>query len=679
MQFSSWGDIAENIVEEQHHGENVVHASSASSWGDVAEPIEDEPSCGLRGWADAAEEVDVTSAGSEDALALLERPLVLSDYAEPVSRRRGRPLQFFAAKGQPQANLVSEREAVQDVVGEVQSVSGPASITVVESTGRTKIDFSALKVPHVTSFIRPAQHGHRPLSVCSLALQSAMEKFAGGAPRLDHDFLKLKTEYVDKGLGFHSCSLAVRSESLGINEAELLRKLLIYAAGEWIYSKLQRALLEQCVASALPQPDLLCYIEFLAFDETPLHTRVIDVVEGGSKLLQWTTGMARQKESGTSSLLTVCNDSPSMKVLQVRQLYAMIFRTPTGSCTIFGETPTPLAALEKNSGRVTSEALSRLAATSNHCESFNLKTRMCSMDKHAANLSSEASTISSRPSWNRLDNLCEIHTTARAFRKTFDGLVPQHISGILHIALALRAGAAMVVFRRCLVTEIKEKLKVYYGPPPEAARLYREKLMSLFWTAGSKLLVHRMLLSKLPNGMWSESDEVQLYLPLAKQGQIDKAAVSKSIEAALMFVLTGTKPHLFPRHRWTGSDLSVEELGRVECIHKLLTATWRRFMVANSKLHRGTAAPALEVLHGMQHNAEVSASGLDSLNASGLLAVNMDSSEVLESIVTSAGAEKERSADMHAQDRQKGHDWLRSDQHSPLSMLILLRVTMQPL
>eukprot|EP00971_Amphidinium_carterae_P345678 6486762-Amphidinium_carterae.1 len=163
-----------------------------------------------------------------------------------------------------------------------------------------------------------------------------------------------------------------------------------------------------------------------------------------------------------------------MKVLQVRQLYAMVFQTPAGSCTIYGETPTPLAALEKNSGRVTSEALSRLAGTSTYCESFNLKTRMCSMDKHAANLSSEASTMESRPSWARLDNLCEIHTTARAFRKTFDGLVPQHISGILHIALALRVGAAMVVFRRCLGDEIKQKLKLYYGPAPEAARLHRE-------------------------------------------------------------------------------------------------------------------------------------------------------------------------------------------------------------
>eukprot|EP00971_Amphidinium_carterae_P330097 6462950-Amphidinium_carterae.1 len=189
-----------------------------------------------------------------------------------------------------------------------------------------------------------------------------------------------------------------------------------------------------------------------------------------------------------------------------------------------------------------------------------------------------------------------------------------------------------------------------------------------------------MVLSKLPNGMWSESQEVQVYLPLAKWGQASKADVSKSVEAALIFVLTGTKPHLFPRHRWTGSDLSVEELGRVECAHKLLTATSRRFMMANSKLHRVTAAPEQDIGlgHGIQPT-EASASGLDSSNASGLLRVNMDSSEALESIVTSAGAEKERSAAMHAQDRQTGNEWLTSDKHSPLSMLVLLRVTMQPL
>eukprot|EP00971_Amphidinium_carterae_P279965 5557631-Amphidinium_carterae.1 len=87
---------------------------------------------------------------------------------------------------------------------------------------------------------------------------------------------------------------------MGMGEAELLRKLIVYAAGEWIYSKLQRSLLEQCVVNAVLEPDLLCYIEFLSFDETPLHTRV----DGGEKLLQWTAGMVRQMESSSSSLLT---------------------------------------------------------------------------------------------------------------------------------------------------------------------------------------------------------------------------------------------------------------------------------------------------------------------------------------------------------------------------------------
>eukprot|EP00971_Amphidinium_carterae_P325815 6456288-Amphidinium_carterae.1 len=227
MPSSNWGNVGDNTLEEETHGETVAHVSSVSVWSNVAEPTEDVSSCGLDGWANAAEQVDGTAGSTADASALPEQPLVLSDYAEPISRRRARPLQCFVVEGQVEASVTPARETVQHVFGGVETASGLASSSVVDDVApRAQIDASALRVPLVRSFCRPAQHGHRPLSVCSLALQSAMEKSGFGTFRLDHDFYKVKSEYVDSGIDFHSCSLVVRAETMGMGEAELLRKLI---------------------------------------------------------------------------------------------------------------------------------------------------------------------------------------------------------------------------------------------------------------------------------------------------------------------------------------------------------------------------------------------------------------------------------------------------------------------
>ena len=435
------------------------------------------------------------------------------------------------------------------------------------------------------------------------------------------------------------------------------------------------------MVQSLPCCDLICYIDFMAYDETPVQTRVVEPNPGGNAFKQWKESDMNGGDLASNDPcweVTVSTDSVHNKVLQVRQLYALIFRTPFGYCKLYGENLCPLVALENGSALVLSEALSRTSATTWQSDAFKLRTRVCSMDSAPANLLTESCISASRgEKWKTLQNGCEVHTTARAFRKTFDGLMPLHVSSIIHIALALRSGTSMISFRRCLGQEIREKLKLYYGPIPDAATRLRQQLLQLFWTAGSKLLLQRVVLSRLPNGLWSDRKEVQVYVPLTMRGHVTRENVSRTVVSALTYVLTGCKPHLFPRHRWTGSDLSVEDLGRLECIHYLLSATWARFMNAHSKISK---APSPNTSSGGPAGDSNSTIGMG--QASGLSdpslshAISEGDREVEASGVH---IERARGAQEHAQDRQKGDQWITSGSHSPLSILIMLRMAMQPL
>ena len=145
-----------------------------------------------------------------------------------------------------------------------------------------------------------------------------------------------------------------------------------------------------------------------------------------------------------------------------------------------------------------------------------------------------------------LVNTSGVHTTARYFRKkTFDNLVPQHISAIIHTALVLRRGSAVASFRRRLLQEIRSRLKLYYNPAPEAAAKKDVGVQTALWTV------------------------------VSKGGKFKRISLSS--------VLTGLEPHVFPRPRWIGSALSVEDLGPLQFVHSLLSSTWYQFMAAHGK------------------------------------------------------------------------------------------------
>eukprot|EP00971_Amphidinium_carterae_P095809 1896108-Amphidinium_carterae.1 len=687
MHNSPWADVAEHsdIASDADlaGAQEPLISWSGLSQGDAA--IEHIGGAFASGWGSVSEEplssctIDVKHVVEEDLL--LPESLQLSNYVEP-KKRRGRPFSSLASR-----SLGSKDCPDASIHHSASSILEPTSIVEdakVAHGQAASITLHSLLVPTVQSYIRPTIHDHKPLSICSSALQAAMHVCEKKAVPLDECYSKIQETFIDNGQKFHACSLLacsllVRAQMLNVGPDELKRKLVITAAGQWIYSKLQRALVEQAIVLGMSQCHLVCYIDCMSYDETPLHIRVTDPMPSFKDVL--VSGVAAElalKDAVGELPLSLTTESPSMKILQVRQMFAVVFKLPAGFCQVMGESLTPLAAMEKNSAQNLLETLMRRSAASVQSHEFKLKSRICCMDSAGSNILTERALAASKSEkWVQLQHLCEVHTIARCFRATFDTLMPQHISAIIHIALALRHGSSMLLFRRALLAEIQSRLKVYFGPAPDEARAYREKMMCLFMTSGSKLLLHRVLLSKLPNGLWSEM-EVQVYLPLEMRGKVSCAQVSKTLQAAILFVMTGTKPHVFPRHRWTGADLSVEELLRLEGVHYLLSTTWKRFMAMHSKVSATVLCSG-----GATADQAVTELGLDGeeLVTSHDPALSASDGNVIESVESADNMvnEKQRGPALHSLDRQKGSDWLQSSLHSPLSVLVLLRTCMQPL
>ena len=179
----------------------------------------------------------------------------------------------------------------------------------------------------------------------------------------------------------------------------------------------------------------------------------------------------------------------------------------------------------------------------------------------------------------------------------------------------------------------------------------------------------------LMNGDWRQR-EIQHYITEG-QAPIDRAALVKKMVAGLSYALVGKKPAMWARHRWTGCELAVEELGLMESIHQLLSTTYFRFLQMVGKA-RAPLAPPSGVVAGelVQENLNVTS---DDAPAPGLVPQLPEAAEPS----LPDGTEQEETtnelsdfAQVNAAYRSKAVSWLRGE---PLDFLYLSRLVMEPL
>eukprot|EP00971_Amphidinium_carterae_P036791 723405-Amphidinium_carterae.1 len=639
-------------------------------------------------WATLASSSHAVSLESNVDEEAEHKALNLHDYA-PVGKRRGRPSKnvFAFLESRNSAGGVAFEHSGADQAERGQLDNEAEVVAVVAHAGRhlPRLDRTSYTVPDMPRSSYQGAHGHSRLLVAASAFQACLQRCS--VEKHDPDYQALFEDFVDDGTNFHHKSVVVRAEQLGISKSSLEKKVIRLAAGQLLYIKLQRCLLESGLVSSMHRGQLLAYVESCSYDETPLKTMVSDAGIVVASL----AGHSESHVYGSSAVdaipcLTLKSDSISTKILQIRQGFAMVMKLPMGFVKIYGESPCALQAMQKGTSEVMKESLFRVVATSPASEQFAFRTRQVSSDQFKGNIRAEAAIHESRGHrWQHLATYCEIHATSRAFHKTFDTNVPEHITGLIRCALSLRSGGAMTTFRRSLREIIRERVQIYFGRSSDAARLHRHHCLSLFLDGSSNALLHRYLLSALPNGDWRCTSEVQVFLPIHLQHTVVKTRLVATLTDGLLMALTSRKPSLFVRHRWSGCDQAVNELSILEACHGLLSACYARFLqklaakggitvaASSTKPPSGEGQSSNQTL---RMDVALTLPNVDDAKPLPADVPNDHHDEPVQAEDVMDQCERNRSAAENAKDRQSASHWLQS---SPFSYLVLIRLSMQPL
>ena len=224
---------------------------------------------------------------------------------------------------------------------------------------------------------------------------------------------------------------------------------------------------------------------------------------------------------------------------------------------------------------------------------------------------------------------------------------------------------------------IHSRLVVLQGTPPAEAVRYREGCMSLFMQDSSTTFTQKVLLATLPNGNWCNVQEVEYYA--SPDTVLTKPDIEQIIMSGLNFALCSHKPHIFPNHRWTGADKAVSDISKLECIHGLLTHTYKVFMTMMSK-PASQPMPTTEDDEGpvlpVDARGPVGADIGEGAYHTGHHANEADASHTAEerpiNVETRTAAENDA-------DRRQASEWLSTPSKGVLDQLVILRSTMQPL
>eukprot|EP00971_Amphidinium_carterae_P175668 3481791-Amphidinium_carterae.2 len=586
MLNSSWGVVAAYPNHTCHGGneralagwakiaEGGIDLSSSTAAGQVASEVLEGESLQeslCREGVAADRLVEVHSAESAGKIGA----------AAPYKRKRGRPKKEL---------LLGVSSCVRSLEGSIRDADGVTVNTCDRKDACLASLCTARGVQQVSLCVEPSTwspivvEGLTYCSPCCPALVACVLHGQQTETPMDLDYMSLHKHLIDNP-DYHVSSFEVMAEKLGMNRRSVQGKMCRLAAAQVMLQKFHRWHIEKTLACDLGGAAALkVYIDASCYDETPMRATVRTssssegCVERGATL--GLTGAEKAIDWLDGSL---CVKSQSCKILQVRQSYGMLVEVDKGLVKVIGRAVVPLSVMQRTSADVLLGCFLQHGGPSPLSKQFGLCCRVTCSDKASYNLRCERQMGAMRGGWPHLGTTCEIHATATTYGKTLDGLVPLHVSSMIHAALSLQGASALQLFRRCLRAEVRQRLVILQGCLSKEASEHRCSCLELFHSSGAPhSMVSSMLLSRLPNGDWRHSEQVQHLVTKADAG-LSRVELAKVMEAGLCWVFSGCQPHTYERHRWTGADVAVDHLSRMECVNKLFTHTYRRFALVYSK------------------------------------------------------------------------------------------------
>lgn len=443
-----------------------------------------------------------------------------------------------------------------------------------------------------------------------------------------------------------------------------------------------RHTLEALVVGSVEARRLLCYVEFETSDETPMKMGVAEGTRfarpGDISAFGSLSSSIPQHTGLPSSSSIELPRAVVCKILQSSSQFAMLVEGASGNLlTITGATLNWLQLLSRTTGEVLTEAARRREGLSIAAQRFQVKTRIATLDRAASNKRSEKAIMASRtagdPGWEHMVLPCEVHQTASAHKRAFDGLCTADVSGQIHWALTINASTNSKVFGLVIREYVKESMVIIRGRPPADAVAYRRDIMNLCMQRGSKILSRRLSLELLPNGDWRKRGVVEVYIP--ENVPCDHERIREVVSSAIHQSLASCHMTVFPRHRWTNGDKAFDNFILLEALHGLVSAVWQRFCLAvgqvggsrNARAGMGSAKDAAAVLpKELLPLEDVGISAPDTVAAAPEEA-ELDGA---------AGADADSFREEQEAHRRLATEWL---QTGPLVRATIMRFVMEPL
>ena len=257
---------------------------------------------------------------------------------------------------------------------------------------------------------------------------------------------------------------------------------------------------------------------------------------------------------------------------------------PSGTwMAFFGESLTWVQLTDRCTSVAEERAITEASCVFPSSDHFALKVRCVTTDSANTNFAVERRMCESRGcAWRSLHLPCNVHKVSTCYSRTL-GFIDGDISAWLNLSLSLSSNAALRTFRRALGQIIAERLVVRVGVPPVHYRQHQQAALDLF-LSGPEHEGNRALLMNALNGDWT--DRLQVWTPPGEAQALDRNQLVRLIVRCLVCCCCSRNFRLYPRHRWTGADAAVDDIGLLVCIHQLMGPVYNRFVQMSES--RGT-------------------------------------------------------------------------------------------
>ncbi|CAK0908812.1 unnamed protein product, partial [Prorocentrum cordatum] len=439
-------------------------------------------------------------------------------------------------------------------------------------------------------------------------------------------------------------------------------------------SACDRVAVHRFVAAIAKMPvSKLLFIDSARYDETPMRltTREQEV------RLFWSRAPGKAMMRARTS--TLAKDTTVGKLFQTESRWGVLlkFDLPPGSSDnpyvmIIGETVNWIQILSSTTAESLYAALLTTDAVTDATHAFSNKVRHATTDKYGANLVAEARMTKHRNNtsptpWFGLHEPCDAHIVSAVHTKTF-ALTEDFISGLINVSLSLGGGDNMRRFRKCLAADIDNRLLIKFGEPPPDAVEYRKVILSLFLARGPRAAERRALLTKCAPGDWRNLDNIEFYC--AHGSQPNRGDIVYLVQDGLLVALAHRSYSTYPRHRWTGCDISTDEIGILAACSGILGRVYKAFLQTFPKANRPVRAAG-----------EAGAAAILPLAAPDTVPAIMDADRPVPAPAGEVGgnaaeAPTETWQEAQARHRRLGEAFVESE---PLGLLMIARTCMEPL